>query len=138
MDTTRDFTDDAYLKAFLACRLPPSAFNHRNHLRVAWIHLQRFPLAEAIERTCDGIARYAAHLGVPDRHHRTMTEALIRLMAQAGATDAALSFEGFLAHAPAFSGDCRTLVAMHYSPELLARPDARACFLSPDRLPLPS
>jgi hypothetical protein len=138
MNTTCDFTNDAFLEAFLACRLPPSAFNHRNHLRVAWIHLQRFPLDEAIERTCASIARYAAHLGAQERYHRTMTEALIRLMAHAGASDPSLSFEGFLAHAPAFSGDCRTLVAMHYSPELLARPEARSRFLSPDRLPLPS
>jgi N-formylglutamate deformylase len=138
MDTTCDFTDDAYLEAFLACRLPPSAFNHRNHLRVAWIHLQRFPLDEAIERTCAAIARYAAHLGVPDRYHRTMTEALIRLMARAGASDPSLSFEGFLARAPAFSGDCRTLIAAHYSPGLLASTDARERFSPPDRLPLPS
>jgi N-formylglutamate deformylase len=138
MDIARDFTDDVFLEAFLACRLPPSAFNHRNHLRVAWIHLQRFPLDEAIEWTCAGIARYATHLGVPDRYHRTMTEALIRLMARAGASDPSLSFEDFLARAPAFSGDCRTLIAAHYSPDLLARSDARYRFLSPDRLPLPS
>jgi N-formylglutamate deformylase len=138
METPRDFTDEAFLEAFLACRLPSSAFNHRNHLRVAWIHLQRFPLDEAIERTCAGIARYAAHLGVPQRYHRTMTEALIRLMARAGACDPSLSFEGFLVRAPAFSGDCRILVAAHYSPELLACSNARERFLSPDRLPLPS
>ena len=138
MDTTRALTDDVFLEAFLTCRLPPSAFNHRNHLRVAWIHLQRFPLDEAIERTCAGIARYATHLGVPDRYHRTMTEALIRLMACAGASDPSVSFEGFLARAPAFSGDWRTLIDAHYSPDLLARSDARHRFLSPDRLALPS
>jgi hypothetical protein len=115
MDTTRAFTDDLFLEAFLVCRLPPSAFNHRNHLRVAWIHLQRFPLDEA-----------------------TMTEALIRLMANAGASDPSVSFEEFLARAPAFSGDWRTLIDAHYSSALLARSDARYRFLSPDRLALPS
>ncbi|KXU89136.1 hypothetical protein CI15_08800 [Paraburkholderia monticola] len=138
MDTTPAFTDDEFLEAFLTCRLPPSAFNHRNHLRVAWIHLQRFPLDEAIERACAGIARYAAHLGVPHRYHRTMTEALIRLMAGAGASDPSVSFEDFLARAPAFSGAWRTLIDAHYSPDLLARSDARYRFLSPDRLALPS
>lgn len=138
METTRHLTDNAFLEAFLTCQLPPAAFNHRNHLRVTWIHLQRYPLEEAIERTCAGIAQYAAHLGAPDRYHRTMTEALIRLMAHAGASNPAHSFEGFLAHAPVFTGDCRALVAEHYSPELLARSEARCGFLSPDRLPLPS
>ena len=138
METTRDLTDDAFLEAFLACRLPPGAFNHRNHLRVAWIHLQRFPLDEAIARTCAGIAQYAAHLGAPGQYHRTITEALIRLMAHAGASDPLRSFDEFLAHAPAFSGDCRALVAAYYSSDKLNRPEARLFFLSPDRLPLPS
>jgi hypothetical protein len=138
MHTAHDFTDDAFLEAFLTCRLPREAFNHRNHLRLAWIHLQRFPLDEAIELTCAAIAHYAAHLGVPHRYHRTMTQALIRLMAHAGAAQASLSFEDFLARAPAFSGDCRALVARHYSPDRLAHPDARVRFLPPDRLPLPT
>ncbi|MDE2610480.1 MAG: hypothetical protein KGL61_12950 [Burkholderiales bacterium] len=138
MDAIRDPTDDAFLEAFLACRLPAHAFNHRNHLRVAWIHLQCFPIDEAIERTCAGIARYAAHLDASHRYHRTLTEALVRLMAHAGGADRSLAFEGFLAQAPAFLGDCRIMVAEHYSPELLARPDARYDFLWPDRLPLPS
>ena len=138
MDTAQHSPDDAFLEAFLTCALPAGAFNHRNHLRVAWIHLQHFSIDEAIERTCAGIARYADHLGATDRYHRTLTEALIRLMAYAGASDAALSFDDFLTRAPAFSGDCRTLIAEHYSPELLSRPDARDNFLSPDRLPLPS
>ncbi|MEX3947288.1 hypothetical protein AB4Y40_05950 [Paraburkholderia sp. EG287B] len=138
METARDLTDDAFLEAFLACRLPPGAFNHRNHLRVAWIHLQRFPLDEAIERTCAGIAQYAAHLGAPGQYHRTITETLIRLMAHAGASDPLRSFDEFLARAPAFSGDCRALVAAYYSSDKLNRPEARVFFLSPDRLPLPS
>ncbi len=137
MATLQELTDDAFLEAFLACRLPPGAFNHRNHLRVAWIHLHRFPLDEAIERTCAGIARYAHHLGATDRYHRTLTEALIRLMAHAGAADASSSFENFVAHTPALTGDCRVLIAEHYSPALLSRPEARYNFLAPDRLPLP-
>jgi N-formylglutamate deformylase len=133
-----DLPDDAFLNAFLACDLPPGAFNHRNHLRVAWLHLRRFPLDEAIERTCVGIARYAAHLNATDRYHRTLTEALIRLMAHAGASDTSLSFPEFLEHAPALTGDCRALIARHYSPELLSRPEARYNFLAPDRHPLPT
>jgi hypothetical protein len=138
MQTAHDLTDDAFLDAFLSCALPAGSFNHRNHLRVAWIHLRRFALDEAIERTCAGIARYAAHLGAPDRYHRTLTEVLIRLMAHAETSNPSHSFEDFLARSPAFAGDCRILVARHYSPELLGEPHARYNFVSPDRLPLPS
>lgn len=138
MKTPQDLTDDAFLEAFLACRLPRGSFNHRNHLRIAWIHLCRFSIDEAVERTCAGIARYAAHLGATDRYHRTLTEALIRLMAHTEALDPSLSFAEFLARTPAVAGDCRALIAEHYSPELLSRPQARHTFLAPDRLPLPT
>jgi N-formylglutamate deformylase len=133
-----DLPDDAFLTAFLACQLPAGAFNHRNHLRVAWLHLRRFPLEEAIERTCAGIAHYAAHLNATDRYHRTLTEALIRIMSNAGASDTSLSFADFLALNPALTGDCRALIAAHYSPELLSRPEARYNFVAPDRHPLPT
>ena len=53
-------SDDDFLDAFLTCRVPASAFDHRGHLRVAWILLQRYPVGRAVDITCDGIARLAA------------------------------------------------------------------------------
>jgi N-formylglutamate deformylase len=132
MDT---LDDEACLEAFLRCALTAAEFNHRNHLRIAWMHLQRYPLDDAIARTCDGIARLAAHLGVPERANRTLTEAVMRLMAYHGAADPRLPWETFIANTPALLTDCKTLIARHYSPELIAR--ARHRFLPPDRLPLP-
>jgi hypothetical protein len=48
-------TDDAFLSAFEACTLDPQHFNHRGHVRLAWLYLQRYPFDEAVTR--------ATHLG---------------------------------------------------------------------------
>ncbi len=130
-------SDEAFLAAFLESRLDKADFDHRGHLRAAWLLLQRQPLEQAVESTCDGIRRLAAALGVPGKYHRTATEALVRLMAQAGAAERGLGFEAFLASAPQLVADARGLLARHYSPERLALAAAREGFVEPDLLALP-
>lgn len=132
-----EMSDDEFLAAFLDCSMPPAGFDHHGHMRAAWLMLQRFALQDAVDRTCAGIARLAAHLGAAGKFHWTVTEALMRLMAGGGAADPQIPFEEFVRiNAPLFD-DARGVLARHYSPERLASPDARERFLAPDRLPLP-
>ena len=137
MSTRGKLSDDEFLSAFLACTLPAADFDHRGHLRIAWIHLQRYPLDEAIRRTCEAINRFATHHGATGKFHHTLSEALMRLMAAHGAADPALPWDAFVAANPALCGDGRALVADYYSADLLATPAARLRFLPPDRRPLP-
>ena len=119
-------TDETFLAAIASGELPAREFGHLQHLRLAWLHLQGAPLDVAIERCSADIARFAAHHGAHAKFHRTITEALLRLMAAHGPHDAALR------------DDARSVLARHYSPTLLASPEARLRFLPPDLLPLPA
>lgn len=127
--------DEQFLAGFEACALPPEAFNHLGHLRIAWIVLQRYSYPDAVERICGGIQRFAGHLGVPEKYHRTLTEALVRLMAANGA--ASMEWETFLAANPALVSDARGELARHYSHDCLNAETARISFVAPDRMPLP-
>lgn len=131
-------SDDAFLAGFAACTLPPEAFSHLGHLRIAWIHLQRYPLAQAVERVCDGIDVFARHLGVPQKYNRTLSEALVVLMAAGGGGDRAVSWDAFLDRNRALVDDARAVLARHYSPAVLTGGAARCRFVTPDREPLPS
>jgi hypothetical protein len=131
-------TDDQFLAAFLDASIPPSEFDHRGHLRAAWLLLQRRPLPQAVADTCAAIHRLATHLGVPQKYNCTLTTALVRVMAQAGGTNPELSWEAFLAANEALVRDARAVLARHYSPELLESPAARQGFIPPDRQPLPA
>lgn len=130
-------TDEDFLARFSDCTLPPAEFNHRGHVRIAWINLQRNPFDEAVRRTCEGIRRYATSLGAAGKFHWTMSEAMMHLLRAAGADNQSLSFDEFVARNDELLSDARGRVARHYSDALLATPEARERFVDPDLAPLP-
>lgn len=131
-------SDQDFLIGFEACALPPTAFDHRGHLRLGWVFLQQCPLPEAEARVCQGIERFAVHLGVPGKYNATLTVALLRLMAQGGGADPSRSFSTFLALNPELVSDAKGLLARHYSPAQIESEAARRAFVPPDCLPLPA
>lgn len=137
MNNDERFSDDTFLAAFNECSAPPSAFNHEGHLRIAWIHLQRYLAEEAIRLTCEGIARFANHLGAPDKYNRTLSEALMKIMANRGAGNKERPFDVFLAENPDMVEDALGLLRRYYTDERLTSPAARSAFVLPDLLPLP-
>lgn len=137
MTDPRQMSDESFLAAFLDATMPPAGFDHEGHVRAAWLLLRRLPLAEAIEAICGGIERLATHLGVPGKYHRTLSQALVVLMAAGGAARPELSWEAFKRANGPLMDDARSLLARYYSPERLAEPAARASFVPPDRQPLP-
>jgi hypothetical protein len=130
-------TDDEFLNRFSDCSLPPAQFQHLGHVRLGWICLQRYPVDEAVRTACDGIARYAAHLGAADKFHRTITEALMRMLAAHGAADRNLDWAAFSQRGGELLADAKGQLARHYSAAVLAGGEARRRFVEPDLMPLP-
>lgn len=116
-------TDTEFLSQLAQLTLPPSAFGHAGHLRLARLYLQAEGCDDAVARTCAAIRAYACHLGAPGKFNWTLTEALVRLLA---------------AHGGVLDGDARALVARHYSAALLGSAAAREAFVAPDLAPLPA
>lgn len=114
--------DITFVSRLEACTLAPEHFNHAGHVRLACLYLDRYPLDEAIARTCATISAYATHLGAANKYHATITVALVRLLH---------------AHGPTVLADAPALLALHYSPALLAASASRAAFVPPDLAPLP-
>ena len=128
--------DDTYLIRFASRALGPEHFDHRGHLRMAWLHLVRYGLAEGNARVCAGIRDLANSFGVPEKFNHTLTEALMRIMARRLADQAGDSFDAYLAHNPDLVLDARGLLARHYSADRLNSPAARAAWVEPDRAPI--
>ena len=135
MNAVDTLTDQEFLDAFLEARLLPGDFDHRGHLRAAWLVLREHPLDEAVERICNGIRGLATSFGAPEKFNRTLTEAIVRLMLQADS--APLTWTEFLSANPELLKDLPGVLARHYSPQLLSSATAKATFIPPDRLPLP-
>ena len=133
---TAALSDDALVDEFESCRLPASQFHHADHIRLAWILLGRMSEAEATDRIVAAIKRFAAHNGVSEKYHHTITLAWMRLVAAARQSTPELGdFESFAAqHAELF--DVKALRSF-YSAERLGSREAKAGWLKPDQCELP-
>jgi hypothetical protein len=130
-------SDEAFLAAFRTATLHPAEFDHRGHVRAAWLYLSELPVELAIERLSEDIQRYATALGAANKFHRTITEALMRLLASHLPLERALGWQELIARHPVIVEDARGLLLRYYSEARLADPYARGQFLTPDRAPLP-
>ena len=133
---TAGLSDDALVEEFESCRLPAAQFHHADHIRLAWIFLGRMNETEATDRIVTAIKRFAAHNGVSEKYHHTITLAWMRLVAAARrATPEAQDFESFAAqHAELF--DVKALTRF-YSAEQLSSSGARAGWIEPNLGELP-
>ena len=125
--------DDTYLDHFERRALGPEHFDHLGHLRMAWLHLNRYGLEEGNRRVCEGIRQLAAQFGAPQKYHRTLSEALMRIMARRMCDAGTQDFDGFLAANRDLVTDALAVLARHYSGERLHSPQARAAWVEPDR-----
>ena len=125
--------DEEFLEQFENCTLAKEEFKHRNHLRLAWIYLAKFPLEQARLKITQGIVRYATSLGAAQIYNETLTFFWIYQVYQAmdGKT---LSFDAFIAE-HSYLLD-KNLPSQYYSAERLESESARKQWLEPDLKPL--
>jgi hypothetical protein len=128
--------DAAFMEAFDSGHPEGGVFGHREHLRLAWILIDRYGLdaaAPEIERRLRHLAE--AH-GMPEKYNRTMTLFWVRLVAHVAArTPAATSAEFLDAEDWLLNPG---LARRHYSAELLSSRRARAAWVDPDLIAMPA
>ena len=131
-----DLGDEALLAAFEGAGFAPGSFHHRDHVRVVWASLERWPLVDVLERFPAGLRRMAAAAGKPELYHETITWAYVLLVQerrQAGARDwpaFAAANADLLAWKPSLLED------RYYRAETLWSERARRAFVWPDRVGL--
>jgi len=128
-------TDDEFAAAFEALTLPPSAFRHADHVRLAWIYLRRLDLPTAMRCYADRLRAFAAHVGKPGLYHETITYAFLLVIGERIADGpAGEDWTGFRARNPDLFGGVKAALGRWYSDERLASARARAGFVMPDRM----
>ncbi|WP_269532364.1 hypothetical protein [Chitinimonas sp. BJYL2] len=131
------------LGALESGRLAAHAFDHRAHVFSAWAAMYQFGTKVGAERFRYALKAYVRHLGAEDKFHVTITEALLRLIAEQmpeAQTDAdrwQRAWRRFELRAAPLLESSKSALAPYYSAALLALPAARTCFIEPDLAPLP-
>lgn len=124
--------DRRFCADFEACRIAPSAFNHRAHIRLAYTYLAAHDPDTALTLMRSALLAFIQHHQIPvAKYHETLTRAWIlavrHFMAIAPAADSAASF---IADNPIIL-DSRIMLT-HYSTEVLFSPEARERFVEPN------
>jgi hypothetical protein len=127
-------TDQELMEQFERGTLPNECFHHREHVRVAFLYLNEYPVLEAIQAFSKALQEFAAAHGKPQLYHETITWAFIFLirerMARAGKKQ---SWEEFARSNPDLLAWKNGLLNQYYSGQTLASDLARAIFVLPDR-----
>ena len=126
-------TDEAFLSHFEATSL--HGFGHRDHLRVAFAYARRGGIEHAVARAREGLRRFAAAHGEPDRYHDTLTR---RGRGWSATTRCALATTTSRPSWPPIR-DCSSAIcsAPITAGSGCSAPAARAAFVEPDLLVLP-
>lgn len=128
-------TDDEFLRAFLQGWPSGEKFGHREHLRMAWLVIDRHGPELAAEIACDGLRRMAATQGQSVLYNETMTRFWVRLVAHV--RDAKGPLDGIdqaIEQMPLLMD--KSLPFRHWSRELMFGAEARAGWVEPDLLPI--
>lgn len=127
-------TDDRFVEAFETLSLPPSAFRHTDHVRLAWIYLGRMNLPTAMQRFAERLQAFAGHIGKPGLYHETVTYAFLMVINERMADGpAGEGWAAFRDRNPDLFAGLQSALGRWYSEERLASERARAGFVMPDR-----
>jgi len=129
--------DRAFCAQVESFTFPPAAFNHRAHLRLAYVYLSEHTTEQSYEFMRDTLRRFLTHHGVDlSKYHETMTRAWILAVRHfMESTSSVESDDGFIEQNPEML-DSKSLMT-HYSSEVIFSDEARATFVEPNLEPIP-
>ncbi len=129
--------DQAFRTSVESGELPPGQFDHRAHLRLAYVYLAENDPDRACERMRDTLHGFLARHGVdPGKYHETLTRAWILAVSHYMSNTAESSCaDAFIDTNPDLL-DTRIMLT-HYSTEQLFSDAARERFIEPDLQPIP-
>ena len=120
-----------------SCRFPVDDFNHKAHLRLAYVYLVDNDPESSVVLMRDTLKLYLAHNGVdPNYYHETVTKewilAVSYFMSVSRKTDSA---NELLTEFPELLD--KNTILIHYSEDVLFSDEARNKFLQPNLEPIP-
>jgi len=127
--------DSEWMQAFESSTLPGKSFHHADHVKMAFLYLQKYPPLEALSRFSSDLMRFAAANGQPAIYNETITWAFLLLIRErlARETSSPSWAEFSAAHADLLRGN-ENILQRYYRPETLGSELAKRVFLFPDKL----
>jgi hypothetical protein len=130
--------DQNFRMEFEAHTISPALFNHRAHIRLAYIYLAEHDTDAAHQLMRRALLSFLNHHGINvSKYHETMTHAWIlavrHFMAKTPSTE---SYDAFIEQNPSLLNS--KIMLAHFTTEVLFSDEARAKFVQPNLDPIPS
>ncbi len=129
--------DQKFRMEFETCSFPPAQFNHRAHIRLAYVYLSEHDADTALQLMRGALLAFIKHHGIDvSKYHETMTRAWILAVQHfMENTPDSESSEVFIEKNPRMLDP--KIMMTHYSAEVLFSDEARARFVEPNLDPIP-
>src|SRR6266446_9271242 len=127
-------TDEEFIAGFEACTLPAETFHHEQHVRVAWLYLQRYSVLQTLARFSENLKRFATANGKPNLYHETITWSYVFLINERMERDGkGWGWDNF-AESNADLLDWKpSILGSYYSDQRLSSELARKTFVFPEK-----
>jgi hypothetical protein len=140
MNLVQHLPDAEFLQSFENCSLSSDAWNHRAHLRIAYLYAWQRPFPAALARIRRGIQAFNAVTNTPEAldrgYHETITVAFVRLVYACLACQADFpNSDAFCDRFPQLLD--KKVLLRFYSRERIMTLDAKQEFVEPDLATLP-
>jgi hypothetical protein len=125
-------TDEQFARAFERGEIAPADFDHRAHVRVAWVYVQEGPSIDvATARMREAIRRFAAKANAAQKYHETITVLWMRLLADAlSGVAGPCELAALLERRPELAD--KNLPLKYYTRDRLFSDEARSGWVPPD------
>ena len=127
--------DKRFVANFKKGNLPEGGFDHKAHLRLAWLYLVMFDVDQAIAAVKHDLLNYVQLKGATDKYHETVTIASIKTVRHFINKSYSKNFEDFVCEFPRLTFSFKELLNAHYSYDLFQSEKAKIHFVEPDLLP---
>ena len=135
MKTHYSLSDHEFEKQFADLSLKPTLFSHEAHLRLAWIHINKYGVKQAIRNITTQIKAFATFHNEAAKYNHTVTIAAIRAVYHFVLKSEADTFEDLMRDFPRLENNFKGLLNSHYSDNIFANKQAKKTYIEPDLEP---
>lgn len=129
------FSDEVYEEKFRDGKFPPLYFSHEAHLRLAYIHLEKYGLEQSIENMCTQIYNFAIKYGATMKFNATVTYASLQIMYEYMKEGSCDNFRDLTEEFPNLLKDFKGEIQNYYSWDVFRSPEAKTKIHEPDLKP---
>lgn len=135
MENHYELNDNEFEVAFASTSFPAEIFSHEAHLRLAWIHINKYGLDDALKNIRKQLLDFVTLIGAVDKYNQTVTTAAVRAVYHFMLKSNTNSFQEFILENPRLKTQFKDLLFSHYKTDIFSSEKAKQEYLEPELLP---